>query len=423
MCRFRASLLGLLTVALLAGQQTTRPKDVREIAKAGSSAIPQLQELLKNQDRDVRIEAVKQIIEIGPPRSLDPLILATQDNDPEVQMLATDGIVNFYLPGYVKTGVTAPLRKVGTSIKGKFTDTNDQVIDAYLTPRPEAIAALGKLVRSGASMDSRADAARAVGILRGKAAVPDLVDATHSKNSELIYEALIALQKIRDESAGPQISFLVHDLDPKVQIAAIETTGLLRNKEAAPALADVLTRAKDAKVKRAALTSLAMLPSEKSRPIYTQYLNDKDDRLRAAAAEGFGRLKNPSDAAMLEKAWLDEGKPQPRLSLAFALVLDGKTALSEFSPLQFLINNLNSAAYNGEAFPFLVELARDPKMRESLYAPMGTGTKAEKIGLAGVLARSGDADSVAPLQKLTNDPDPAVAQAALTAVRNLQARM
>ena len=95
------------------------------------------------------------------------------------------------------------------------------------------------------------------------------------------------------------------------------------------------------------------------------------------------------------------------------MVMDGKTELSEFSPLQFLINNLNSAAYNGEAQPFLVELARDPKVRNALYAPMQSGTKDEKIGLAGVLARSGDPGSVAPLQKLTNDPDPAVAQAAL----------
>jgi HEAT repeat protein len=419
----RASLLAALTVGLLAGQQPVRPKDVREIGKAGSSALPRLQELLKDPDRDVRAETVKQITEIGPPRSLDPLILATQDNDAEVQMLATDGIVNFYMPGYVKTGITAPIRKVGNSLKGKFTDTNDQVIEAYLTPRADAIAALGKLVRSGSSMDARAGAARAVGILRGKAAVPDLLDATHSKNSELIYESLIALQKIRDESAGPHVAFLLHDLDQRVQIAAIDTAGLLRNKEAVPALADVLNHSKDAKVRRAALTSMAMLPVPSSRSIYAQYLNDKDDRLRAAAAEGYARLKNPADMPTLEKAWQEENKPQPRLSLAFALVMLGKTELSEFSPLQFLINNLNSAAYNGEAFPFLVELARDAAVRNSLYAPMETGTKAEKIGLAGVLARSGDASSVAPLQKLTNDPDPAVAQAALTAVRNLQARI
>ena len=52
-----------------------RPKDVREIGKGGSSAIPRLQELLKNPSTDVRVEAVKQITEIGTaaqPRSADP---------------------------------------------------------------------------------------------------------------------------------------------------------------------------------------------------------------------------------------------------------------------------------------------------------------------------------------------------------------
>ena len=167
----------LLASAALLPAQDVRPKDVREIAKAGSSAIPQLQELLKNPDTEVRVEAVKQITEIGTARSLDPLILATRDNDPEVQIRATDGLVNFYLPGYVKTGFGASLRRVGTSIKGKFTDTNDQVIDPYVTVRPEVIDALGKLASGGGSMEARANAARALGILRGRAAVPDLVEA------------------------------------------------------------------------------------------------------------------------------------------------------------------------------------------------------------------------------------------------------
>jgi hypothetical protein len=101
----------------------------------------------------------------------------------------------------------------------------------------------------------------------------------------------------------------------------------------------------------------------------------------------------------------------------------GKTEVSEFSPLQFLINNLNSASYNGVAYPFLVELARDPAVRQALYAPMASGTKDEKIYLARVLARSGDSGSVAPLDKLSKDPDPAVAQEGLKALRTLQSRM
>jgi HEAT repeat protein len=272
-------------------------------------------------------------------------------------------------------------------------------------------------------MDVRANAARALGILRGRAAVSDLVEAAHSKNSDVMYESLIALQKIRDESAGPRITFLLHDLDSRVQTAAIETTGLLRNTAAVPDLTDVFNRARDIKVKRATLTAIAMLPSPASRPLYQQYLRDKDDRLRAAAAEGFARLRNPADLPMLEKAWQDESKTPARLSLAFAQVMLGKTEVSEFSPLRYLINMLNSASFKGEASPFLVELARDAKVRQALYQPLVSGTKDEKIGIAGVLARSGDAASVAELQKITNDPDPDVAKEALRAVRTIQARL
>ena len=142
-----------------------------------------------------------------------------------------------------------------------------------------------------------------------------------------------------------------------------------------------------------------------------------------AAADGFARLRAPNDLGMLEKAWQDEGKTSPRLSLAFAQVMLGRKELSEFSPLQFLIGNLNSAAYSGEALPFLVELARNEGVRTALYGPLSTGTKDEKIGLARVLARSGDSQSVAPLQKLSAVSDPAVAQEGLRALRTLQARM
>jgi len=404
------------------GQATIRPKDVRDIARAGSSAIPKLQELLSNPSVDVRAEAVRQITEIGPPHSLDPLIQASRDGDPVVQMLAADGLVNFYMPGYVKRGMTGTIDRIGLSIKSKFTDTNDQVIDAYIRVRPDVIAALGAQLRSG-DLDVRANAARALGILRGKAAVPDLVDATRSKDSTLIYESLVALEKIRDLSAGPSVEFLLRDFDPKVQIAAIETVGILRDEHAVAPLADVISQTDNLKVKRSALTSLAMLPNPTYRGIFLQYFHDKDDRLRAAAAEGLGRLKNPLDMPALQQAWKDESKPGVRLSLAFAQVMLGNTELSQFSPLQFLINNLNLAAYNGSALPLLVELAREPRVRAALYTAMPGGTKDEKIGLARALGASGDAESIAQLKKLVDDQDPAVAQAGLDATRSIQARM
>lgn len=251
----------------------------------------------------------------------------------------------------------------------------------------------------------------------------DLVAAARSKNSEVIYESLVALQKIRDQSAAPKIAFLLHDLDEKVQIAAIETTGLLLNKDSIPDLMDVLKRARNNKVRRAALTAIAMLPEEGNREIYARYLHDKDEGMRAAAAEGYARLHNPADLPAVETAFNDEDKRGPRLAQAFALVMMGKHELSEFSPLQLLINTLNTSAYQGVAFPYLVEAARDPAVRALLYQSLTNATRDEKIQLARVLARSGDQESLPYLEKLSHDPDDQVAQEGLRSLRALRARL
>ncbi len=109
-----------------------------------------------------------------------------------------------------------------------------------------------------------------MGILRSREAVAELLKAVHAKETDVIYESLVALQKIRDESAGPGIAFRLHDLDQKVQVAAIQTTGVLLNKAAVPDLIDVFNHSKDIRVKREALTAIAMLPLPESKTLYAQ---------------------------------------------------------------------------------------------------------------------------------------------------------
>ena len=120
---FRRGILLLLCLSfslpVQAQDGALRPKDVREMGKGGADAIPKLAALLINPDLEIRLEAVKQISEIGTQYSLDPLMQATHDSDAEIQIRATDGLVNFYLPGYLKTGFGSSLRRAGTSIKGQ----------------------------------------------------------------------------------------------------------------------------------------------------------------------------------------------------------------------------------------------------------------------------------------------------------------
>ncbi len=424
---------GLCTCIVLAAFSLTaqdndvkaRVKVVRDLGKGGSENIPKIEHYLSDPTVDVQLEAVKAIVGIGTQRSLDPLVEALSDSDPEIEIRATDGLVNFYVPGYVKTGPTASLQRVGSSIKAKFTDTNDLVIDPYIQVRPEVIVALGRITSAGASIDARANAARALGILRGRQALPDLEQALRSKDSQLIYESLVAIEKIRDPSAGPSLAFLLRDLDEKVQITAIEATGLLTNRDAINQLRDVLDRSRKIKVKRAALTAMAQMPDPQLHGLYATYLDHKDEGLREAAAEGLGRLKNPADSATLERAFNNENKTEPRLSAAFALVNLGKRGMAEFDPLRYLVNNLNSAANRGVARAYLTELARDPEVRQALYPALtlAGATRDEKTGLAEALALSGGPDSVAPLEALSQDPDPDVSQAGLRAVKNLRARL
>ncbi len=417
----RRAVFVLCIVPIFASAQT--PKDVRAVAKQGQTAIPTVAGYLNSASVDTRIEAVKQLTALGGKDSIDPLILATRDADPEVQIRATDGLVNYYLPGYVKQGLGSSLVRAGASIKAKFNDKNDQLIDPFVIVRPEAIAALGQLARSGASMDSRANACRAIGILRGDAALPDLVDALRSKDNDVMYEALAAMQKIRDPAAGPKITYLLRDLDDRVQTTAIETAGLLRSTDALPVLRRIVANPRNSKAERAALAAIAMMPEAQDRELFLREMGAKDEKLRVAAVEGLARIGNPADEPALQKLWQSEDRMAPRLASAFALTMDGSLALAEDSPFRYLIDTLNSAAWDDVAYAYLAEGARRRPVRDSLYTALGDATKDEKIYLARVLAVSGDKASLPYLDKISRDTDSDVAQEGLRALRSLRARL
>jgi HEAT repeat protein len=419
--------LVLIWVAVCPGfSQDTREakeriRNARQLAKTGNSqSIGELAGYLSDSSAEVRWEAVHAIAQIGTQYSLEPLIRASRDNDPLVQMRAVEGLVNFYLPGYTP----GRFERIGTAIRGRFTETNDQVIPPYVEVREDVIKAIGVLARGGSSMESRAAAARASGVLRGRAAIPDLLDALRTtKDDVVLYETIVALQKINDRSTAPRVAVYLRDLTERVQVAAIETVGLLRYTGALPELEKVYKEPRNDRVRRAAIQSIAMMPDERNRALLAAALSDRDDTVRAAAGEGLGRLKQSADLARLERAFNDERKMAPRLAFAFAVVNLGRTELSEFSALQYLVNTLNSRQYRGVAEPYLIELARQPMVLEQIYSVLPKATRDEKIGLARVLAASGDARSAPVLERLSKDADPLVVEEALRAVRTLRARL
>ena len=166
-----------------------------------------------------------------------------------------------------------------------------------------------------------------------------------------------------------------------------------------------------------------MMPETSDRALFTGVLASKDEKQRAMAAEGLGRLGDAADVPALERVWRDEEKMAPRLAAAFALVMDGRLAITENTPLWYLLNALNLSSWRDTALSYLTEAARKQEVRNALYPVAEKGTRSEKTGLAEILAGSGDAASIPYLDKLSRDTDDVTAQAGLKALRSLKARL
>lgn len=417
--------LALCTTAGLAQEESTpkqRMKSVKELAREGSPGIAKIAPYLEDVDVDVRREAVKSLVEIGTQRSLDPLLKALKDEDSEIKIRASEGLANFYLPGYLQTGLSSQIKRAGSVVGIGFSDSSSQVVDADTRVRPEILEALAGIVGSANALPVRAAAARALGALRGSNGLQQLIEALRSKDDQLIYESLIALQKIGDRSAGPRAIFLMRDLNEKVQLAALETVGLLRTQEALADLRRLLETTTNKKTRRGALEALAMIPDPANRTLLQGYVSDKEDALRAAAAEGLGRIAEPGDEAKLAGQFESEKKPAPRLAFAFAAVAAGKLDLEEFSPLRYLVNTLNSKAWKNVAYAYLEELSRKPPVGEKLLPLLGAGTRDERGSLALILGGTGGPEVIPALEALTKDPDASLAQEGVRALRIARSR-
>ena len=411
----------LLPFLLFSQQKTDKAQisRIRDIEKGKTSGgIPELAAFLKDPDRAVRIEAIKAIVKIGTSQSIDPLITVTHDADSEVRVRATDGIVNFYVPGYVSNSYfTRGVKEV----KSFFSLRNDAIVDEDVTVRDDVSQAITEEINFGSDMPPRANAALAAGILRLRSAVPALLEALRSKDNDVIFESLIALQKIHDPSAGPGVGFLVRDLDERTQITALQTVGALGSRGAAADVRYAIENARNLKIRRAALSALAMLAVPEDRPLFKQYVMNSDAELRTAALEGLGRMREPEDTPALQTSY-DETNADWRihLSAAFALVNEGNVSTDEFSPLPYLVESLNANARADTADAYLKELIHREDVRKNIIQVLPDASRAQKMALCWIFADSHSQDMMPALTQLSSDKDPEVATAAKRAAHVLQ---
>ncbi len=412
--------LGLAQGGLESPDPAERIKAVGELRSSGDAYLhlDALSGMLSDASGPVRRAAIEALIDLGGDQVRPPLAVATRDPLPDLQIMAVEGLVDTYVPDYVRTGRLAAVKSMTSSLRSRLSNPTPVVVPAYVTVDGEVARAIGAVVREGRNPDARATAARALGVLRAGQEREALLAGIRSRDPSVVIQSTVAFKKIGDPSVGDDLVFLLRDPERSVQEAACEALGQLRTVVAIPALIRVIQEAKRATTRAKALEALAKIPDKGGRDRFLQYLEHRDKMMRRAAAEGLGRIGDPADRARVSQRLSREKAGSARLALAFAAVRLGDSA-----PLEHLLRGLNSAVHRFEARALLEELARDAAVREKLYSPLLSGTNDQRQHLAHVMGVSGSEDSLPHLETLVDDSRPDVALAAIEAVRLLRARL
>ncbi len=421
------SLLALLAFAprilaqgsegLKSADPKVRAKAARDLAKHGTpSDVPALAALIKDPEAEVRREVVGALGAIHAAESLDPLIEATRDADMKIRNAAIENLVNYYAGRSEAGGFIGMWKNTWNKAKGRFT-RDDVKIDPAVAVDSKVVAALVEALNNTDAVEPSRRAARGLGVLLARDAVPDLIKGAHSMDEERALECLNSLLKIKDMSAGPQLVDLLDSEEEEVRLQAAVVVGLLRAKEAVPKLQTMYENGANKPIQEKSLEGLAYLGDPVSVPIFLKALWSNDKTIRALAAEGLGRAGDAQAVAELEKAVNGEKSAEARLAMMCAI-----TALGNMTYLSDLVNGLGARFRGDVVQSYLVELARKPEMLARLYPFLSHRDTDVRRQLCIVMMYSGDASSIEHLEKLSQDSKTDVATEALRALRVVRMR-
>ena len=314
------------TVILLKQGHTysVRAKAARDLGKEGDiTTIPALAAALSDPSSKVRREVVLALAQFHQAQVLPPLEQATKDVDDGVRITAVQCLVGYYSGVLPPSGFTGFVRKNWQRATSHF-QPDDTRIDPGIAVDPTVITSLIAAMKDTRSNEASRQAAKGLGILVAKAAVADLVTAAHASDADLAREALNALTKIKDMDAGPKLVDLLDSPDKDIKRDACVTVGILRAKAALPQLQSIFQNDPDQKDKVAAMQGLAFLGDKVSVPLFIKALWSDDKGIRQGAGEGLARAADPQSRAELEKALTVEKDARAKLAMEFALAALGK---------------------------------------------------------------------------------------------------
>jgi HEAT repeat protein len=382
----------------------------------------------KDEDPDVRAEALRSLGMIKDFSALPEMIDALKDPIADVRGIAIKSLVALYTEHDIDFITN---RRAGWNLFNPFLDTNDhEIVEPYITVDSAIVTAIGESARGDRERDVRISAIRAVGVLRGAAALPHLADALNA-DQDLRMEVLRAFIKIGDQSAGPHLIPFFRDSDQKVRTQAMVAAGMLKFRPAVEPLLSVyglgpekkgtLKKVGD-KVKgrltylpprdEAALWALSLIGDEKAEQTFVENMTDKDADRRQYAIEGLARIAEPRYLDQISRLVLTEKNNDVQLAEYWALYKMGSTA-----NIQYIVRKLETDQED-QARAYLLE-----SNAVDLYPHVRSSSKEVRQKVIEILGRIGDQDTIKELEPVVRTSSASTADTATVAIKRIEWRI
>jgi HEAT repeat protein len=368
----------------------------------------------------VRREIVTALDKMLDIRALPAFVQLSGDAEKDIRDRCILGIVNLYLPQ--ESGLSVTLNRVANFFNPWSDEWADVVVETGIRVDPTAVVALRNRLQDPEE-SIRVKSLRALGILRGKEAVPAIVLALRDDRSNSVrFEAVRALRKIGDPSVARDIMNYISYNDEKVRNEAVYSLGRLRFSEAVPELTRIFEKqgslpAKDIDkgYREQLLDALAFIAAPSSKDLFLKESRNPDDIIRLHAYEGLARLADPSMVSNISRERLNEKQRRVQTAQAYALYRMGRTEY-----LDEVVKALASRGTNNEARQYLIELK--PAELPALYALVKLDDVDIREALAEIFGLIGDSQAIPALQQLSKDRRGQVAALANQALRRINAR-
>ena len=383
----------------------------------------------KDEDEGVRAEAIRSLGLIKNFSALGEMLSGLKDPEPEVRRAAIKALVTLYTEHDIDFITN---RRRGWNLLNPFLDTNDhEIIEPYVNVDPSIISGLGDSARGDHDRENRISAIRALGVLRGRDAIPQLADALNADH-EVRMDVLRTFIKIGDPAAGAHLIPFFRDSDRSVRTEAMVAAGMLKYRPAVEPLMSVYGLGPEkkgpvakvaGKIKgrleylpprdEAALWGLSLIGDTKSEQIFVENLDDRDGDRRQYAVEGLARIGEQRYLDQISRAILTEKNVDVRLAENWAMYKMGKR-----DAIQDVVRRLPTDQ-GQQAHQYLLEVDSPA----DLYPYIHSGDRAISLDIINILGQIGDRETIAELKPVVEASGRKSADAATVSIKKIEWRI